>query len=91
LRYQPEVLRRLITEFPYQLKFVVADPGDLEEIHRVRAALNADASRIVLMPEGTGREILAERSAWLAEICKKTGYRFSPRLHIDIWGDRRGV
>ena len=43
------------------------------------------------MPEGTKREVVAERSVWLAEICKSEGYRFSPRLHIDLWGDRRGV
>ena len=91
LRYQPEVLRRLISEFPYQLKFVVASRGDVEEIQNVRAEIGADPERVILMPEGTEREILAERSCWLAEICKNTGYRYSPRLHIDIWGDRRGV
>lgn len=91
LRYQPGVLRRLIAEFPYQLKFVVSEPGDLQQIKAIQAALDADPGRIILMPEGTKREVLAERGGWLAEICKTTGYRFSPRLHIDIWGDRRGV
>jgi hypothetical protein len=27
----------------------------------------------------------------MVEICKQEGYRFSPRLHIDIYGNRRGV
>jgi 7-carboxy-7-deazaguanine synthase len=35
--------------------------------------------------------VLRERGLWLAEICKESGYRFSPRLHVDLWGDRRGV
>ena len=30
LRYQPEILRRLIQLYPYQLKFVITDPGRLE-------------------------------------------------------------
>lgn len=91
LRYQPDVLRKLICEFPYQLKFVVSAPGDLNEIEAIRHDIGADPASIVLMAEGTQREVLEERSQWLAEICKRTGYRYSPRLHIDIWGDKRGV
>ena len=37
------------------------------------------------------RTFCAERALWLAEICKQEGFRFSPRLHMDLWGDRRGV
>ena len=91
LRYQPEVLKRLTDEYAYQLKFVVTSPGDLEEIAEIRNHLSAEPARIVLMPEGTTRELLRERGLWLAEVCKTRGYRYSPRLHIDLWGDRRGV
>jgi 7-carboxy-7-deazaguanine synthase len=52
---------------------------------------NAPASHVILMPEGTAPQILAERSRWLVEICKEKGFRFSPRLHIDLWGQKRGV
>lgn len=91
LRYQPNVLRRLMAEYPYQLKFVVARPEDLSEIDAIQKELAAPAERIVLMPEGTRREVTHERGLWLAEICKSRGYRYSPRLHIDLWGDKRGV
>ncbi|MGI9070671.1 MAG: 7-carboxy-7-deazaguanine synthase QueE [Bryobacteraceae bacterium] len=91
LRYQPEVLRRLIREYSYQLKFVVTSPGDLNEINEIRDNLPAERERIILMPEGTSRELLRERGLWLAEICKTNGYRYSPRLHVDLWGDKRGV
>jgi 7-carboxy-7-deazaguanine synthase len=43
------------------------------------------------MPEGVDAPVLAERGRWLAEISKREGFRFSPRLHIDLWGNRRGV
>jgi 7-carboxy-7-deazaguanine synthase len=43
------------------------------------------------MPEGTDAALLRERALWLVEICKTEGFRFSPRLHVDIWGQRRGV
>ena len=91
LRYQPEIMRRLIKEYEYQLKFVISSPGDLPEVAAIREALDAPRARIVLMPEGTSQERLRERSLWLAEICKNNGYRYSPRLHIDLWGNIRGV
>jgi 7-carboxy-7-deazaguanine synthase len=46
---------------------------------------------VILMPEGVDRDILRERGMWLAEICKKEGFRFSPRLHVELYGPRRGV
>jgi 7-carboxy-7-deazaguanine synthase len=91
LRIQPVVLRRLIAEYEYQLKLVVASPADLPEITAILDAISADRARVVLMPEGTAPDILRERAAWLVEICKREGLRYSPRLHIDIWGNRRGV
>lgn len=91
LRHQPGVLRRLMSDYPHQLKFVVSHPNDLHEIAALRDELPAGREQIVLMPEGTSREVLRERSLWLAEICKREGYRFSPRLHVELWGDRRGV
>jgi 7-carboxy-7-deazaguanine synthase len=91
LRYQPEILKRLTREYAYQLKFVVTSPEDLAEIARIRDTLAVDRSRVVLMPEGTDRDTLRERGLWLAEMCKREGYRFSPRLHVELWGNQRGV
>jgi 7-carboxy-7-deazaguanine synthase len=54
-------------------------------------AIGASKSRVMLMPEGVDAAALAERGRWLAEISKREGFRFSPRLHIDLWGNRRGV
>ena len=90
-RYQPEILKRLMNEFDYQLKFVVAAASDLEEVQSMLAELKAERERVLLMPEGITPEITRERAQWLAEICKREGFRYSPRLHVDIWGDKRGV
>ena len=91
IRYQPEVLRQLMAEYEYQLKFVVASPDDMAEIARVLEDTHADRSRVVLMAEGTTSDAIRERASWLTEICKREGFRYSPRLHIDLWGNRRGV
>ncbi len=89
-RYRPEALRRLMAEYSYQLKFVVAQPGDADEIRRMVRDLGADAERTLLMPEGREAAALAERGRWIAELCKQEGWRYTPRLQVDLWGDRRG-
>jgi 7-carboxy-7-deazaguanine synthase len=91
LRYQPEVLKRLIQLYPHQLKFVIAHPNDLTEVRAIVETIGASKSRVVLMPEGIDAAVLAERSRWLVDLCKQEGFRFSPRLHIDLWGNRRGT
>jgi 7-carboxy-7-deazaguanine synthase len=91
LRFQPEVLRRLMSEYEYQLKFVIAEPSDLEELHSICSATAAARDRVLLMPEGVTPEALRERATWLVDVCKREGFRYSPRLHIDLWGNRRGV
>ena len=91
LRLQPAVLKRLMAAYEYQLKFVVVEEDDLAEIRDLMAEVRANPQRVVLMPEGTDPEVLRERAAWLVEICKQEGFRFTPRLHIDLYGNRRGV
>jgi 7-carboxy-7-deazaguanine synthase len=91
LRSQPAILSRLMAEYEYQLKFVIAQPQDLDEVRRLVRALQAPSSRVILMPEGTDAATLHERAIWLAEICKAENFRFSPRLHVDLYGNRRGV
>ena len=56
LRIQPEVLRRLIADYDYQLKFVIANEPDLAEAQELIAALNAPACKVILMPEGITAE-----------------------------------
>ena len=91
LRYQSEVLKKLIREYDYQLKFVVSSPEDLREIEVVLQGTGADRSRVMLMAEGIDAAVIRDRAQWIAEVCKRDGFRYSPRLHIDLWGDRRGT
>ena len=91
LRHQPDVLKRLMAEFEYQLKFVVSEPEDLGEIEAILKETGADRSRVVLMPEGISPEAIYQKSQWLVEICKRERFRYGPRLHIDLFGNQRGV
>jgi 7-carboxy-7-deazaguanine synthase len=91
LRIQPETLRRLMTAYEYQLKFVIAQPDDVAEALELLRALDADAGKVILMPEGVDAAVLRDRGVWLAEVCKREGFRFSPRLHVELYGNRRGT
>jgi 7-carboxy-7-deazaguanine synthase len=93
LRWQPEVVRGWLKRYPYQLKFVVASAADVEEIEGLLCELGEPVprSKVLLMPEGTSPEVLHSRTVWLAELCKQRGYRFAPRLHIALYGNRRGT
>jgi 7-carboxy-7-deazaguanine synthase len=91
LRRQPEAVRQLMGLCDYQLKFVVTQPTDLAEIEAWAKEVEAPPEKILLMPEGRNVDELHQRSLWLAEACKQHGYRYSPRLHVLLWGDRRGI
>ena len=86
-----EVLRALRQHPEAWLKLVVEAPGDLAEVEVLVQQLGWPPHRIVLMPEGTEASVLRERAGWLTEHCIARGYRFSPRLHVELWGNRRGV
>ena len=91
LRIQPDVLRELMDRYEYQLKFVIARRQDLGEVRALVETLEVERERVILMPEGIDRDVLRERALWLAEICKEAGFRFSPRLQVELYGNQRGV
>jgi len=92
-RWQPDVVRAWIDQYPYQFKFVVSRPADLEEMESMLAALRRDIPRhkVLLMPEATSPEQMRRHAAWLGELCKTRGYRYGHRLHLELYGHRRGT
>ena len=90
-RLNEDVLRQLTNSYVYQLKFVVSRVEDLEEIRPIVGLCGAPAGRVLLMPEGRTREEIQARAGWLVELCKATGYRYCPRLHVELYGNRRGT
>jgi 7-carboxy-7-deazaguanine synthase len=91
-RFHPEVITEWIRNYPFQLKFVVSTENDLAEIKDLLSHLPlVPLDRILLMPEGIDVKTLAARSPWLVEICKQEGFRFCPRLHIELFGHTRGT
>ena len=72
-------------------KFVVAEPADLAEIEALCQRHPFPRQRVLLMPEGRTSAELDRHAPWLAGVCRDFGFRFCDRLHIRLWGDKRGV
>lgn len=72
-------------------KFVVAEPADLEEVLALQRDFSIPQERIFIMPEGRDSATIHQRSIWLAPLCTRHGLRLTDRLHIHLYGDRRGT
>ena len=90
-RIRPDVILKFLNRYPCQVKFVVDTPEDLAEIQALETEIGIPAETILLMPQGTTSTVLQQKQEWLVDLCKENGYRYSPRVHVDIWGDKRGV
>ena len=92
-RWQPDAIHAWLRDYAYQFKFVVSSPADVEEIEARLSELGVEIPRakVLLMPEGTSLEALRSRASWLAELCKARGYRYAHRLHIELYGNKRGT
>jgi len=92
LRSDLEPLQRLLRRHPeHQLKFVVREEGDLPEILALVESLGVATERVMLMPEGRRAEEVAAHAAAVARACLRHSFRYSPRLHLDLFGPGRGV
>jgi 7-carboxy-7-deazaguanine synthase len=82
----------LIDRYPQrQLKFVVSRQSDLQEIGSILTRLNGISSDdVMLMPEGVAIKP-PEEYAWIVQACVERGWRLCPRLHIQLFGNKRGT
>jgi 7-carboxy-7-deazaguanine synthase len=88
---KPAVLSQLMTALNFWFKFVVADETDWAALVGVVEQNNIPASRVIVMPEGQDPATLAEHALLVVERVKERGYRLLPRLHVLLYGNRRGI
>jgi 7-carboxy-7-deazaguanine synthase len=83
-------------DFPYAntyLKFVVDQPQDLDEVNEVvdlyhKAGVDCP---VYLMPVGGTGELYYENNKKICELAMKQGYRYSPRLQVDLFKNAWGT
>jgi 7-carboxy-7-deazaguanine synthase len=91
IRIKGDVLRYFASKENTWFKFVIQSAEDLTEVQQLEKTYALPKEKILLMPEGRTEAALQQRRLWLADICRDQGYRFSDRLHIQLWGSKRGV
>ena len=91
LRIKPDALLALRDTGRAYLKLVVQSEADVHEAEALRERVGFTRERTLLMPEATTPELLAARSPEVAGWSQQLGVRFSSRLHVALWGGRRGT
>ena len=90
-RMRPDIIARLMEMADHQLKFVVSNKRDLEEVDELIELLGPAPAKVLLMPEGRSAERLDESADWVVKACMERGWRFCDRLHVRLFGDTRGT
>ena len=92
-RLQPEVLREWIDHYPFQLKFVMEGAADLSEKEELLQRIDRPIppSKVLVMPQGIDVRTIRGRDETLIDLCLRRGYRYCNRLHIEIFGNKRGT
>ncbi len=103
-RYHHEIRRNLTalqnyitvansTKTELQLKFVVGKVSDEAEIINdyLKLLSGYNQQDIMLMPLGATHEQLANSTPIVLKMCITNGWKYSPRIHIDIFGSKQGV
>lgn len=74
-----------------QWKFVVTGADDIQEIKELQEEIGFNNKDVFLMPEGISPEDLNANRLMVVELCKQHHFNYTDRLHIIIWGSKRGV
>ncbi len=91
-RHRADVIRQLIRDYAYQLKFVIDTRADLAQVNDWLVEFpEVDRRRVLLMPQGTDQRALESVGQWLEPYCREQGFVFCPRKHIEWYGARRGT
>ena len=86
------VMQKFLDAYDYQLKFVADEKKDFAEIRKILDELKrVDPARVLVMAQGKSRKELRNKAKWIVELCKQYGFGYTPRLHIELFGNRRGT
>ena len=95
-RINYNALSQFISNHDYQFKFVINEESEIIEIEEIRSELKKRtgidiSDKIYLMPQGVSDTQFREKDQWLFDICKRKNWKYTPRLHIWVYGNKKGV
>lgn len=95
-KWDEAICPEIVTEYQQYghayLKFVVETKEHIDEAIRAVAAFREGGFRgvVYLMPQGGIVRPYNENKMFVADICVEQGFNYSPRLHVDLWGNGWG-
>lgn len=89
-RERPEAMEWFAERPNAYFKLVMTDSNNLAEADELLGRYAVPPERVLLMAEGRAPSVQLDRSRWLVGACQERGYRYTPRLHVLLWGDERG-
>lgn len=90
-RIVPESISFFANDSRSNFKFVIDHESDIQETKQLAERFSISKQVIYLMPQAMQRDRLHKKRKWLIDQCKKWGVRYSDRLHVEVYGDQRGV
>lgn len=92
---RPEVVAEYTRILNHEIyfKWVCSNPEDFEDVEKAVAEYKAAGLNypVYLMPAGGSEKLYYKNRQWLSKICLAHGYRYSPRLQIDLYGNGWGT
>jgi len=91
-RFQPAVIRTLLERFASILKFVIGTAEDVLEVQEWLTDFpEVTADQVWLMPQAVNQGELERCAPLVQQLARENGFCYSPRLHVEQFGDQRGV
>ena len=90
-RIIPSAITYFIKDTRSNFKFVIDSKEDLQEVIELIKTYSIPKHSVFLMPQAIQKETLHQKRGWLIEQCKILGVRYTDRLHVEVYGDKRGV
>ena len=89
---KPEIVASYQAVGKTYLKFVVEKPEDFEEVEQAVSEYRSEGFEgvIYIMPVGGVVSVYDGNKFNVADEAMKRGYYYSPRLHVDLWGNSWG-
>lgn len=75
----------------FQLKFVVGDKSQFDEVRTVVKQLSVAHGDVFIMPQGVTNDQMDAAQQWLRPWTESVGYQYCDRMQIRWYGNRRGT
>lgn len=87
----PAVLRTYAGLANAYFKFVARDAADVAQAAALADRFSIAPHRVYIMPEGVTSDALRQRAQFLTQSILDYGFNFTDRLHVHLFGARRGI